>query len=136
METETIVLDSKLKARLQPEVRRHRIDFDSLKRQALSAHEDAKYKEQKDFLLGVNVEDEAVTGKHQDVLRKQNAALEGALRVAYETSSVANSIERDLRDQNIRARETQKKVKELDGTIDESGSIVTRMLKREQCTMF
>ena len=128
------MLDTKVKAELQPEVRKYRIEFDSLKRKALSTQEEAKYKEQKDFLFGVK--EDKVEEKSMDVIRRQNEALQHALRIGYETDNLANDTTRQLRDQNIKATQTRTKTQELKEAIDESDSIVTRMLKREQCLIF
>jgi len=58
--------------------------------------------------------------------------LEGVKRVAYETHGMANNIERDLNDQNIRSKATRANLRTMDGLIGESDSILTRMLRRER----
>eukprot|EP01022_Parablepharisma_sp_SALTPOND_P034800 TRINITY_DN9305_c0_g1_i1.p4 TRINITY_DN9305_c0_g1~~TRINITY_DN9305_c0_g1_i1.p4 ORF type:complete len:176 (+),score=28.42 TRINITY_DN9305_c0_g1_i1:2121-2648(+) len=139
MEVELAVLNAQTKAELQPRVRKYRADYDNVRRQFMRLQE--KYIQQKDkeTLMGAQMEDP--TGvhhnkllNHQDMVMKQNFALEGAIRTGYEAGSVALDIERDLRDQNVRAVGSQGKLKNMQGMLGESDSIITRMLRREKLT--
>ena len=138
MEVELAVLNAQTKAELQPRVRKYRSDFDNTRRQFMKIQD--KYIQQKDreTLMGAQMEDPSGSAHsskllgHQDVVMKQNAALEGAIRTGYEAGSVAIDIERNLGDQNARAMGTQAKVKGMQGMLTESDSVITRMMRREK----
>jgi len=138
MEIELAVLNSQAKAELQPRIRKYRSDFDNVRRQFMKSLQNYKQKMDRETLMGaqlddVNVEKNGRLLNHQDMVSKQNAALQGAIRVGYETGGVAGDIERDLRDQNMRAIKVQGKVRNMQGLLGESDSILTRMLRREKC---
>ena len=138
MEIELPILDNELKTKLQPKVRTYRRSFDALKRKVINEHENIKFKKDKDFLIGVHIEENdswnnSRLGKHQEMIRKQNAALENAMKIGYEVDTTADRIKQELNDQNVKAAGTKGKVKEMTGVIDDSESVITRMLKREQC---
>lgn len=131
------VLNAQAKSELQPRVRKYRSDFDSTRRQVAKSLQLHRQKADRETLMGAQVEEGNVENggrllSHQEVVARQNAALEGAIRVGYETGAVANDIERDLKDQNVRAAKTQGKVRSMQGLLGDSDSIISRMLRREK----
>ena len=90
----------------------------------------------KETLMGAAIYDETNGAGNKllqnDIVMRQNAALEGAIKVGYETGHVAIGIEQNLGDQNTRALNTRMKVQNIDGMLGESDSIISRMLKREK----
>eukprot|EP00826_Nyctotherus_ovalis_P011108 TRINITY_DN128_c0_g1_i4.p1 TRINITY_DN128_c0_g1~~TRINITY_DN128_c0_g1_i4.p1 ORF type:complete len:165 (+),score=54.67 TRINITY_DN128_c0_g1_i4:308-802(+) len=137
MEIELAVLNSQAKSELQPRVRKYRSDFDTTRRQVAKSLQLHKQKVDRETLMGAhidegNAENNGRLLNHQEILARQNAALEGAIRVGYETGAVAVDIERDLKDQNVRAAKTQGKVRSMQGLLGDSDSIISRMLRREK----
>jgi hypothetical protein len=138
MEIELAVLNNQAKGELQPRVRKYRSDFDNVRRQFMKSLQNYTQKMNRETLMGaqldeINIEKNGRLLNHQDMVSRQNAALEGAIRVGYEAGAVAGDIERDLRDQNMRATKTQGKVRSMQGLLGESDSILSRMLRREKC---
>ena len=138
MEIELAVLNSQTKTELQPRVRKYRSDFDSVRRQFLHLQQNYMQQRDKETLMGAQLDELGSNNNnklldHHNMIMQQNIALEGAIKVGYETGVVAVGIEQDLGDQNTRAINTRGKVRSIDGLLGESDSIITRMLRREKC---
>eukprot|EP00826_Nyctotherus_ovalis_P051424 TRINITY_DN6425_c0_g1_i1.p1 TRINITY_DN6425_c0_g1~~TRINITY_DN6425_c0_g1_i1.p1 ORF type:complete len:165 (+),score=48.80 TRINITY_DN6425_c0_g1_i1:392-886(+) len=137
MELELAACDGQTRMKLQPRVRKHRVEFDALKRKFMQLKENYQQQKTQKVLLGAQSYDRLPTDddkihSHTNRLMKQNEALEGAIRIGHETGNVAIDIERNLGDQNMRAKASREKVKRIQGMLGDSDSIVTRMLKRER----
>ena len=132
MEIELPIFDSKTRSRLQPKVRKYRIEFDTLKRKFSQLQDNYLQYKNQNKLMGNQSYDRLPENDHVDRIMKQNAALEGAIRTGHETGDIAIDIERNLGDQNIRAKASREKVKRIQGELGESDSILSRMLRREK----
>ena len=108
MEIELAVLNSQTKTELQPRVRKYRSDFDSVRRQFLHLQQNYMQQRDKETLMGAQLDELGSNNNnklldHHNMIMQQNIALEGAIKVGYETGVVAVGIEQDLGDQNTRA---------------------------------
>ena len=65
-------------------------------------------------------------------MKKQNADLENAKKISYEAHDIAIDVEKHLNDQNVRAVHSQTNAQSIHGMLDESDSVIARMLRRER----
>ena len=133
MEAEVAVVNPEIKFSIQPKVRKYRVDYEVLRRKYSKVHSNYLDQKTRNGLIETEtINDNKNLLNHKNTVMQQNAALEGAIKIGYETGTIAMDIERDLGDQNIRAVKSQMKLKSIDGMLGESDTIITRMLRREK----